>query len=104
MIGATERTDKLDSIIRACSVMIRMNKARPDGRESERVYYQILSDYFTRLKNAREEGEFVAAHTAFFPAEIVYAMGLVPMHTEVTTWMISLFTGDCADILSAGAE
>jgi benzoyl-CoA reductase/2-hydroxyglutaryl-CoA dehydratase subunit BcrC/BadD/HgdB len=104
MIHTTEKTDKLDSIIRACSVMIRMNKARPDGRESERIYYKILSDYFTRLKNAREEGGFVAAHTAFFPAEILYAMGLVPMHTEVTTWMISLFTGDCADLLSAGNE
>jgi benzoyl-CoA reductase/2-hydroxyglutaryl-CoA dehydratase subunit BcrC/BadD/HgdB len=81
-----------------------MNKARPDGRESERVYYKILSDYFIRLQNAREEENFVAAHTAFFPAEILYAMGIVPMHTEVTTWMISLFTGDCADLLSAGNE
>ncbi len=104
MIEATERTDKIDSIIRACSVMIRMNKARPDGRESERVYYRILSDYFTRLKSARDEEKFVAAHTAFFPAEILYAMGIVPMHTEVTTWMISLFTGECADLLSEGTD
>ena len=26
------------------------------------------------------------------------------MHTETTTWMISLFTGECADLLSAGAD
>jgi benzoyl-CoA reductase/2-hydroxyglutaryl-CoA dehydratase subunit BcrC/BadD/HgdB len=104
MIDSTGRPNKLDSIIRACSVMIRMNKARPDGRESERIYYRLLSDYFTRLKNASDNGEFVAAHTAFFPAEIIHAMDLVPMHTETTTWMISLFTGECADLLSAGTD
>jgi benzoyl-CoA reductase/2-hydroxyglutaryl-CoA dehydratase subunit BcrC/BadD/HgdB len=104
MIDAEEKIDKLDSIIRACSVLLRMNKVRPDARESERIYYKILSDYFIRLQNARDEGKFIAAHTVFFPAEILHAMDIVPMHTETTTWMISLFTGECADLLSAGAE
>jgi benzoyl-CoA reductase/2-hydroxyglutaryl-CoA dehydratase subunit BcrC/BadD/HgdB len=104
MIDAEEKIDKLDSIIRACSVLLRMNKVRPDARESERIYYKILSDYFVRLQNARDEGKFIAAHTVFFPAEILHAMDIVPMHTETTTWMISLFTGECADLLSAGAE
>jgi len=81
-----------------------MNRARPDVRKSEMLYYQMLSNYFTRLLDARQNGDFIAAHTVFFPAELIYAMDMVPMHTETTTWMISLFTGECADILSAGAE
>lgn len=68
------------------------------------LYYQMLSNYFTRIRNAHEEGKFIAAHTVFFPTEIIYAMDLVPMHTETTTWMMSLFTGECADLLAAGAE
>lgn len=104
MINIGEKKDKIDSIIRACGVMLRMHKVRPDARESERIYYQMLSDYFTRLQNARDEGKFVAAHTVFFPTEILYAMDIVPMHTETTTWMISLFTGECADLLSAGTD
>ncbi|MCJ7521286.1 MAG: 2-hydroxyacyl-CoA dehydratase family protein [Dehalococcoidia bacterium] len=104
MIYAEEKIDKLDSIVRACGVLLRMNKVRPDARESERIYYKMLSDYFTRLQNAKDEGNFIAAHTVFFPTEILDAMDIVPMHTETTTWMISLFTGECADLLSAGTE
>jgi len=104
MLDTGNKKDKIDSIIRACSVVQRMNKVRPDACESERLYYNMLSKYFTRLQNARDEGKFIAAHTVFFPAEILYAMDLVPMHTETTTWMISLFTGESAELLSAGAD
>ncbi len=104
MIHTGEKKDKIDAIIRACGVMLRMNKVRPDARESENIYYQMLSNYFTRLQDAKDEGRFVAAHTVFFPTEILYAMDIVPMHTETTTWMISLFTGECADLLSAGTD
>ena len=94
---------KISAIVRACRVITRMNRARPDVRQSEMMYYQMLTDYFTRLLNARENGDFIAAHTVFFPAELIYALGLVPMHTETTTWMTSLFTGECSDLLSAGS-
>jgi benzoyl-CoA reductase subunit B len=104
MINREVAKDQVDAIVRACSVLLRMNKARPDARESERIYYRMLADYFTRIQTAKSEGKFLAAHTVFFPSEILYAMDLVPMHTETTTWMISLFTGECADLLSAGTE
>jgi benzoyl-CoA reductase/2-hydroxyglutaryl-CoA dehydratase subunit BcrC/BadD/HgdB len=81
-----------------------MNKKRPEVRKSEVMYYQMLSDYYSRLLSAREEGGFIAAHTVFFPAEILYAMDIVPMHTESTTWMISLFTGQCSDLVTAGEQ
>ena len=96
--------NKIDTIVRACRLIMRMSQARPDARQSEAMYYQMLTNYFTRLLNARENGDFVAAHTVFFPAELIYAMDMVPMHSETTTWMTSLFTGECSDILEAGAE
>ncbi|MDR9459462.1 MAG: 2-hydroxyacyl-CoA dehydratase family protein, partial [Dehalococcoidia bacterium] len=104
MIGPQVRENKLNSIIRACRIIVKMNQANPEMRKSEAMYYQMLANYYTRLLNASKDGDFVAAHTVFFPAEILYAMDIIPMHTETTTWMIALFTGDSADMLAAGAE
>ena len=96
--------NKINAIIRACRIITRMNQANPDTPKSEALYYQMLSSYYTRLRNAHDEGGFIAAHTVFFPSEILYAMDIVPMHTEMTTWMMALFLGEQAEILSAGAE
>lgn len=81
-----------------------MNQSNPDTPKSETLYYTMLSNYYTRLLNAREEGKFMAAHTVFFPTEILYAMDIVPMHTEMTTWMMALFLSEQAKLLSAGAD
>ena len=96
--------NKLITILRACRLITRMIQASPDARRSEIMYYRMISNYFTRLLNASENGDFIAAHTVFFPSEIIYAMGLVPMHTETSTWMTALFAGECTDIVSAGAN
>lgn len=95
---------KIKSIVQACRLIMRMVQAEPDHRKSQILYYQMLTKYFTRLLNACENGDFVAAHTVFFPAELIYAMGLVPMHTETTTWMTALFTGECDDIITEGSN
>jgi len=98
------KASKIDAIVRACRVINRMNQASPDAKKSDTLYYQMLTNYYNRLIKAKEEGKFIASHTVFFPAEILYAMGIVPMHTEMTTWMMALFLGEQAEILSAGAE
>ena len=90
MTGPQVRENKLNSIIRACRIIVKMNQANPEMRKSEAMYYQMLANYYTRLLNASKDGDFVAAHTVFFPAEILYAMDIVPMHTETTTWMIAI--------------
>jgi len=100
----SEDNNKIKAILRACRLITRMSQSDPNVRKSELMYYQMLIDYFTRILNAREKGDFLVAHTVFFPAEIIYAMGMVPMHTETTTWMTALFTGDCSDILAKGSE
>ena len=46
----------------------------------------------------------MAAHTVFFPVEILYAMGIAPLHNEVTTWTSALLLGNQTEFLTAGAE
>ena len=104
MTGPDRTINKIDALLRACRLMLRMSKARPDSRKSELMYYQMLAEYYNRLLKARENGDFVAAHTVFFPSEIMYSMDIVPMHLETTSWMTALFLGEYADLLSAGAE
>ncbi len=96
--------NKLSVIIRACRLVRRMLRADPEARRSQLMYYSMLEEYFARILRAKEEGGFLVGHTVFFPAEIIYAMGLVPMHTETATWTMALFTGDCSDILASGAR
>jgi len=96
-------TNKLKSIVRACRLIQRMIVAEPGHRRSQVLYYDMLTKYFTRLLDAHENGDFVAAHTVFFPSELIYGMDLVPMHTETSTWMTALFTGECSDILTEGS-
>ncbi len=104
MISAEKNKGKINTIIRACQVITRMSQSRPETQRSEILYYQMLANYYTRLLNALDEGKFVAAHTIFFPTEILYTMDIVPMHTEMTTWMMALFRAEQAEILSAGAD
>jgi len=96
--------NNLESILRACRLILRMSQGTADMSPSRNLYYNMLIKYFSRLLHAKENEDFIAAHTVFFPAELIYAMGLVPMHTETTTWMTALFTGECSDILAAGAS
>jgi len=84
--------------------MLRMNQASPNARKSDVLYYKMLETYYRRLLEAHDNGKLIAAHTVFFPTELIYAMDFVPMHTEVTTWMMALFTGENQDILASGAE
>jgi len=96
--------NSVGAIIKACRLMTRMNQATPGARQSDVLYYKMLEGYYRRLLQAHDDGKLIAAHTDFFPVELVYAMDIVPMHTEVTTWMMTLFTGENEDILSASAE
>jgi benzoyl-CoA reductase/2-hydroxyglutaryl-CoA dehydratase subunit BcrC/BadD/HgdB len=96
--------NNIDSILRACRLIMRLSQGTPNMRQSQALYYNMLIKYFSRLREAHENGDFVAAHTVFFPSELIYAMDLVPMHTETTTWMTALFTGECSDILAAGSS
>ncbi|HEY95930.1 MAG TPA: 2-hydroxyacyl-CoA dehydratase [Dehalococcoidia bacterium] len=99
-----DQKNKIDLLVRTCRMLARMNRARPETRKSQSLYYQMMVDYYTRVNNAHQEGKKIASHTVFFPTEILYAMDIVPMHTEMTTWLIALFLKEQAELLEKGAE
>ncbi len=96
----TAGKDRIGAIVRTCRLLSRINRSRP----SDVIYYDLLAAYYERLGRARERNEVVAAHTIFFPHEILLAMDIVPMHCEFTSWLIALFTGDVSDLLAVSAE
>ena len=104
MISPGDKKNNIQMVVRACQLIVRMSRLRSETRESHKLYYQMLADYYSHLLKAQEEGSFIAAHTIFFPVEILYAMDIVPMHTEITAWMSALFSGSCDDLLAASAE
>jgi benzoyl-CoA reductase/2-hydroxyglutaryl-CoA dehydratase subunit BcrC/BadD/HgdB len=94
----------IDSLLRAIRLVGRMNKNRPDAAPSEQMYYAMLEKYFNNVLNAKQQNGFLASHTIFFPVEILYAMGITPLHNEVTTWTTAMLLGNQMDFITAGAE
>jgi benzoyl-CoA reductase/2-hydroxyglutaryl-CoA dehydratase subunit BcrC/BadD/HgdB len=101
---ATEHKSEVDLLIRTFRLMSRMIRAQPEARVSETMYYQMLAEYYTHVRNAHAAGKLLASHTVFFPTEVLYAMDIVPMHMEMTTWLTALFLNEQAELLAKGAE
>jgi benzoyl-CoA reductase/2-hydroxyglutaryl-CoA dehydratase subunit BcrC/BadD/HgdB len=99
-----EQNSRIRTIVRACKLIAGMSGSRTNTPESHKIYYQMLSDYYARLLKAKDEGNFTAAHTIFFPVEILYAMDIIPMHTELTAWMAALFSGNYAELLTTSSQ
>ena len=104
MLSTVENKSKIDTLVRSCRVVERMNRNNPDISQSENLYYKMLTEYFTNIKNAKEDGRKLGLHTVFIPAEILYAMDIVPIHAETTTWMTAIFTGESKDVLAESAR
>jgi benzoyl-CoA reductase/2-hydroxyglutaryl-CoA dehydratase subunit BcrC/BadD/HgdB len=64
----------------------------------------MLEMIFFQCPQAKKEGGFIAAHTVFFPVEVLYAMGISPLHNEVATWTSALLLGNQMEFLNGGAE
>jgi benzoyl-CoA reductase/2-hydroxyglutaryl-CoA dehydratase subunit BcrC/BadD/HgdB len=104
MTVAEVKRNQIESLIRACRLVGRLNKNRPDSMKSEQLYYQMLDKYFTNVLKAKQDHGFIAAHTVFFPVEVLYSMGIAPLHSEVTTWTSALLLGNQMDFINGGAE
>ena len=104
MTTSEVKKNQIESLIRACKIVTRLNKNRPDVTKSELLYNQMLEKYFINAHVAKQQGGFVAAHTIFFPVEVLYAMGIAPLHNEVTTWTSALLLGNQMEFINAGAE
>jgi benzoyl-CoA reductase/2-hydroxyglutaryl-CoA dehydratase subunit BcrC/BadD/HgdB len=107
MVGSSSiqsKQSKLDLLVRSCRMIQRLTRAREGSSKSEVMYFQILTDYFSRVLNAHSQDKPVVLHTIFMPAEILYAMDIVPMHAETTSWMIPAFSGGVGSLLAKASE
>jgi benzoyl-CoA reductase/2-hydroxyglutaryl-CoA dehydratase subunit BcrC/BadD/HgdB len=104
MTTSPSKRTKLDTLVRSCRMMQKLNRGRSDAKPSENLYQQFLTNYFSNILNARLENKPVVLHTIFMPAEILYAMDIVPMHAETTSWMVPVFTGSVGDLLAKASE
>lgn len=100
MSTSVERKDPIATIVKTCNLLGRIQKTKP----SDHVYYRLMVKYYDRLLKAKEQGRKVAAHTIFFPVEMLYAFDLAPMHMEITSWMMALFTGSVSETVARAAE
>jgi benzoyl-CoA reductase subunit B len=97
-------TKSIDGLLRTFKMLTRFTRTRPDAVKSQFMYYQMMTDYYSNIKNAHEAGKMIASHPVFFPSEILYAMDIVPMHMEMTTWLDALFLNEQQELLAKGAE
>jgi benzoyl-CoA reductase/2-hydroxyglutaryl-CoA dehydratase subunit BcrC/BadD/HgdB len=104
MLSTVGNKSKIETLVRSCRVIERMNRNNPDVCPSENLYYKMLTTYFSEIMNAKDNGKKLALHTVFIPAEILYAMDIVPMHAETTSWMTAIFTGESKDVLAESAR
>jgi benzoyl-CoA reductase/2-hydroxyglutaryl-CoA dehydratase subunit BcrC/BadD/HgdB len=92
--------DPIATIVKTCNLLGRIQRTKP----SDQVYYRLMVNYYERLLKAKEQGRKVAAHTIFFPVEMLYALDFVPMHMEITSWMMALFAGSVPATIACAAE
>ena len=104
MTISNEKRSKLDTLVRSCRMIQKMNRGRPEVSPSENMYFQLLTNYFTNILNAKNEGKPLVLHTIFMPAEILYAMDIVPLHAETTSWMVPVFTGNVGPMIAKASE
>jgi benzoyl-CoA reductase/2-hydroxyglutaryl-CoA dehydratase subunit BcrC/BadD/HgdB len=104
MTLSTGKSSKLERLVRSCRMIQKMNRARPEVTRSETLYLELLTAYFTRVLEASREKQPLVLHTIFMPAEILYAMDIVPMHAETTSWMVPAFSGNVGDLIARSAE
>jgi benzoyl-CoA reductase/2-hydroxyglutaryl-CoA dehydratase subunit BcrC/BadD/HgdB len=103
-MAVSAQNNKIDSLVRSVRIVERMNRIRPDIQKSELIYNKMLADYFTHIRDARSEGNYLALHTVFMPSEILRAMNIIPMHAETTTWMTAIFTEKSSEVLAAASS
>jgi benzoyl-CoA reductase/2-hydroxyglutaryl-CoA dehydratase subunit BcrC/BadD/HgdB len=95
----TRSPQKIDQLIKSMKFLSRFYRNR-----SHTHYYEMIHDYYARLRTAREQGKFVVAHSIFVPVEIFHALDVLPLHLEFTGYMMSLFGIGTGDVLAVAGQ
>lgn len=68
-------------MVRTLDSIARHRRSRP-GLEGDARYYELMTEYYSRVLRAREEGKLVVAHSNQVPTELLYALDMVPLFLE----------------------
>ncbi|MBI4286910.1 MAG: 2-hydroxyacyl-CoA dehydratase [Chloroflexi bacterium] len=68
---------------------------------SDELYYELIVKYHRKIRQSLEKGEFIAAHTVLVPTEIIFALGLTPMHLEFTSGTMAVVLKNFEEGLNA---
>ncbi|MBI4288207.1 MAG: 2-hydroxyacyl-CoA dehydratase [Chloroflexi bacterium] len=87
------KTAELDKLERTVEVLDRLvdHRRKKPTTKSDELYYDLFAKYMRRLIHAKEQGKTIGAHSVLVPAEIFYAMDMVPLHLEMTCMMMAIF-------------
>ncbi len=69
--------------------ILNYRKETKNPTKSQIAYFELYIKYLERLKLARSKGEFIVAHATTVPAEIFYAMDMVPILLVGTCFAIT---------------
>lgn len=94
--------DNLDKVIESLGRIVEHRKAHPTMK-SEELYYDLLRQYFQRLRQVKEEGKYIVGYTVMIPVEIFYAMDIVPMQLEFSAGMVPALLNKQQEYLSTAA-
>ena len=67
-----------DKGIEVWKSILEYRRAKKNPSNSQLEYFNLYIDYLEKLQRARDEGDFIVAHNTSIPAEIFYAMDMVP--------------------------
>ena len=56
MVSSTDKRNRIETLVRSCQVVERMNRNSPEVSQSEKLYYRMLTRYFSNVMNAPKEG------------------------------------------------
>ena len=72
---------RFDGMIGVLEGIARHRRQSP-GYKSDELYYDLVASYYRQVRQAREEGKPLVAHTVFLPTEVLLALDVVPLHLE----------------------
>ena len=96
----TQDLSKMEEARKTLQSIADHRRTRPTNK-SEELYYDLLAKYFGRVLRAKEEGKLLASTSDVFPAELLYAMDIVPFHLSMVTCATATMLKNQEEFLSA---
>lgn len=73
--------ENFDGLIKTLEGIIAHRKKKPTV-PSSLAFYESQLEYYRAIRHAHDEGKLFVLHSAFAPAEIIFAMGMIPAHAS----------------------